>query len=296
MKLALFCFALTLAALAAQDVTFKATTALVRVDAQAIDATGQVVPNLTSEDFRVLDQGAPQTLVNFSFDVEPLDLILLFDTSSGMKDKVHSMLRATELGFHELKQGDRVSVMAYSPGSRVAQRFTPNLGDVNDAILLKVISGSFSGGARIERAAEDAALQFRSEPATHRKRAIVAITDKAESDRAGAAAAVRELWDSNAVFSELIVNKGGQTRLLDAGASSIVDRTGGAAIAAGVPGEAFQKSVHYVRSGYTMYYSQPDAAPGSERSVKVELSPDAARRFPNVRVRARSGYVIPLTQ
>jgi hypothetical protein len=296
MKPAFLCLPLALACLAAQDVTFRATTALVRVDAEAIDAAGQVIPNLTKDDFRVLDQGAPQTLVNFSFEVEPLDLILLFDTSSGMKEKIHSILRATELGFHELKDGDRVCVMAYGAESRVAQKFTPSLGDVNDAILLQVISGTFNGKAGIEKAAAHAALQFRTEPATHRKRAVVAITDKAESDRAGAAAAVRELWTSNAVFSELIVNKGGQTRLLDAGATSIVDRTGGAAIAAGVPGEAFLNSVHYVRSGYTMYYSQPDAAPGSERSVKVELSPDAARRFPNVRVRARSGYMTPLTQ
>jgi hypothetical protein len=284
-----------LAALCAQDVTFRASTSLVRIDAEAIDASGQVVPNLKAEDFRVSDQGAPQTLTDFSFDVEPLDLILLFDTSSGMKEKIHSILRATELGFHELRQGDRVCVMAYSAESRVARAFTGDLGAVNDAILLGVVSGGFGGGARIEKAAAQAALQFRSEPASHRKRAIVAITDKAESDRAGALAAIHELWDSNAVFSELIIGKGGLTRLLDAGAASIVDRTGGAAIAAGVPGEAFQKSVHYVRSGYTMYYPQPDAAPGSERSVKVELSPDAARRFPGVRVRARAGYVVPGT-
>lgn len=292
MKPILPCLILALTA-SGQDVTFRATTALVRIDAEAIDAAGRVVANLKREDFRVLDQGAEQALANFSFEVDPLDLILLFDTSSGMKEKIHSILRATELGFHELRQGDRVSVMAYGTDSRVAQQFTPDLSAVNDSILLGVVSGKFSGSARIEKAAAQSALQFRTEPATHRKRAVVAITDKAESDRAGAAAAVRELWDANAVFSELIVGKGGQTRLLEAGASSIVDRTGGAAIAAGVPGEAFQESVHYVRSGYSMYYSLPDAAPGSERSVRVELSADAARRFPNVRIRARSGYTVP---
>jgi VWFA-related protein len=282
-----------LATLPAQDVTFRATTSLVRIDAEAIDAGGRVIPNLKREDFRVMDQGAPQTLADFSFEEEPLDLILLFDTSSGMREKIHGILRATELGFHELREGDRVCVMAYGAESRVARAFTADLWAVNDAILLSVVSGTFSGGARIEKAAAQTALQFRAEPATHRKRAVIAITDKAESDRVGAASAVRELWDSNAVFSELIIGKGGQTRLLDAGAASIVDRTGGAAIAAGVPGEAFQESVHYVRSGYTMYYALPDAAPGSERMVKVELSPDAAQRFPGVRVRGRSGYVVP---
>jgi VWFA-related protein len=282
--------------LAAQDPTFRATTSLVRIDAEAIDSAGRVVPNLTQSDFRILDQNQPQPIVNFAFEEDPLDLILLFDTSSGMHDKLHSLIRATELGFHELRQGDRVCVMAYDSTSRLAQSFTPDLDAVNEAILLRVLATKFTGSPRIESAASDAAVRFRAEPASHRKRAIVAITDKAESDKAGASAAVQELWNANAVFSELIVGKGGQTRLLDAGPTSIADRTGGVAIAAGVPGEAFQESVHYVRSGYTMYYALPDGPIGSERALKVEFTPEAARRYPNVRVRARSGYVVRAAQ
>ncbi len=278
---------------AAQDPTFRATTSLVRIDAEAIDPAGRVVPGLAKTDFRILDQNQPQTIVNFAFEEDPLDLILLFDTSSGMHDKLHSLLRATELGFHELREGDRVSVMAYDYTSRVAQGFTPNLDAVNEAIVLRVLATRFAGSPRIESAASDAAIRFRGEPASHRKRAVVAITDKAESDKAGAVAAIHELWNADAVFSELIVGKGGQTRLIDAGAMSIPDRTGGVTIAAGVPGEAFQESVHYVRSGYTMYYSLPDGPAGSERTVQVGLTPEATRRYPNVRIRARSGYFVP---
>jgi hypothetical protein len=277
--------------LAAQDPTFRTTKALVRIDGEAIDQTGRVVPNLTRDDFRILDQNQPQTIVNFGFEVDPLDLILLFDASSGMHGKLISLIRATELGFHELGEGDRVCVMAYDSTSRVVQPFTANLDAVNEAILLRIFAGRFSGSPRIEGAAADAGIRFRDEPPSHRKRAIVAITDKAESDRAGANAAIHELWNTNAVFSELILGKGGQTRLLDAGAASIVDGTGGAAIAAGVPGEAFQESVHYVRSGYTLYYALPDGPAGSERAVKVGLTPEAARRYPGVRIRARSGYM-----
>jgi hypothetical protein len=280
-------------AAAAQEPVFRTTTAVVRIDAEAVDQAGRVVANLKQSDFTVLDGGAAQTLTGFAFEEDPLDLILLFNVSSGMREKIHSIVRAAELGFHELRAEDRVSVMSFDVAARVDQAFTPDLGAVNDAILLRVVAGKFGGGARIEAAAADAGLRFRPEPASHRKRAVLAITDKAESDRAGAAAAVRELWGSNAVFSELIVGKGGATRLLDAGAASIVDRTGGAAIAAGAPGEAFQESVHYLRSGYSMYYALPAGAPGAEHAVKAELTAEAARRYPGVRVRARSGYVAP---
>src|SRR5580692_9821747 len=98
-----------IAALAAQDPTFRATTSLVRVDAEAILPTGAVISGLTQSDFRILDQNQPQRIVNFAFEEDPLDVVLLFDTSSGMRAKIQSVIRAAELGFHELRTGDRVS-------------------------------------------------------------------------------------------------------------------------------------------------------------------------------------------
>jgi hypothetical protein len=85
----------------------------------------------------------------------------------------------------------------------------------------------------------------------------------------------------------LILNRG------EKGANEVVDKTGGIAIVAVEPGEAFRDSVHYLRSGYTMYYALPAATPGAERKLQVELTSEAAKRFPSVRIRARSGYIAP---
>ena len=75
--------------------------------------------------------------------------------------------------------------------------------------------------------------------------------------------------------------------------SEIVDSTGGATIVSGDPGDTFRDSVHYLRSGYTMYYALPESGPGTERRLQVELTPEASKRLPNVRIRARSGYIVP---
>jgi len=77
------------------------------------------------------------------------------------------------------------------------------------------------------------------------------------------------------------------------GVSEIVDKTGGITITAVEPGEAFRDSVHYLRSGYTMYYALPAATPGAERRLQAEPTSEAAKRFPNMRIRARSGYIAP---
>ncbi len=278
---------------AQDDVVFRSGVSLVRVDAEAVDSGGRVVSGLTKDDFVVLDEGKAQTLVNFSFEEDPLDLILLFDLAGSMHGKVLSVVRAAELGFHELRRGDRVDVMVFNTRAQDIQPFTTDLGAVNQAILLRVLALKFGGGSQIEAPAADAALGFRGEPKSKRKRAVLVVSDKTGSNNAGATAAVRDLWASDAVLSELVLGGSGQTRLMEDGTNAVVDRTGGATIVAGVPGEAFQESVHYLRSGYSMYYPLPDAAAGSERRLQVELTADAMKRFPNVRLRARLGYVVP---
>jgi VWFA-related protein len=160
------------------DPVFRFNVSLVRVDAEATDAGGRVVPGLTKDDFRVLDEGNAQALVNFSFDEEPLDLILLFDTSGSMHGKLLTIVRATELGSNELHKSDRVCVRAFSGISTEVLPFTGNLQEVNIAILTRVLKLKFGGASRLEPAADDAALRFRSEPKTHRKRAVLIVTDK----------------------------------------------------------------------------------------------------------------------
>ena len=112
-----FCLLCAAMACAQDDVVFRSGVSLVRVDAEAVDASGRVVPGLTKDDFRVLDEGVAQSLVSFSFDVEPLDLILLFDISGSMHGKLLNVVRAAEPGFDELHKSDRISIRAFSVNS-----------------------------------------------------------------------------------------------------------------------------------------------------------------------------------
>ena len=277
------------ASLFAQDPVFRTGVSLVRVDAEAVDAGGKVIEGLKQDDFRVLDEGMPQTLVNFGFAVDPLDLILLFDTSGGMHGKLLSLVRTTQLGFNELHRGDRVSVRAFSNYSNEFLPFSEDLTAVNVAILTQVIPMKFSGASKFEAAADEAAMRFRQEVKTRRKRAVLIVTDKAGARGSNEATTVRDFWNSDAILSELILGASGMNQ--------IVDKTGGISIAASTDptalGAAFRDSVHYLRSGYTMYYQMPAVTAGTERHLEVGLSEEAARRFPGVKVHARSGYIVP---
>lgn len=285
--------AVSLSALGAaqDDVVFRSGVSLVRVDAAAVDTTGAVIPGLKKEEFRILDEGKEQKIVNFSFAEEPLDLILLFDTAGSMHGKLLELMRATQLGFNELHEGDRVSVWVFGSTPAELLPFSDNLEKVNQAIVLRALTLRPNGSSKLEPAADAAAMRFVAELATRRKRAILVVTDKSAAHGSSQTPVVRNLWNADAVLSELIMDHPGPPpRMLDH-ADDIVEKTGGAAIVAGDPGEAFRQSVHYLRSGYTMYYALPGMDAASPHAITVDLAPEAAARFPGVRIRARSGYL-----
>jgi hypothetical protein len=51
--------------------------------------------------------------------------------------------------------------------------------------------------------------------------------------------------------------------------------------------------MHRLRTRYSLYYALPPGRSGEERKIRVQLAPDAAKRYPRAVVRARTGYAVP---
>jgi hypothetical protein len=62
---------------------FRADVRVVRVDAE-VSQDGRLIEGLAREDFRIRDGGKPREIVYFGHTEEPLDIILVFDTSASM--------------------------------------------------------------------------------------------------------------------------------------------------------------------------------------------------------------------
>ncbi len=116
---------------------------------------------------------------------------------------------------------------------------------------------------------------------------------------------LNELWEADALLTGLIVRSGAARAAhtifnithpfmygLDVGVQVMAEKTGGDFIQAGEPGAAFQEAMRRIRTRYSLYYAAPaDAKAGARRVVRTQLSPGAARRYPQARVRARTGYI-----
>ncbi|HEY2012475.1 MAG TPA: VWA domain-containing protein [Bryobacteraceae bacterium] len=291
---------------AQEDTIFRTGVALVHADAEVTAPDGRTLTGFNKDDFRVFDEGKEQPIVNFAAEQQALDMILLFDVSGSMRAVVESVAASARQAFRELRPGDRVAVMVFNSRSRLVAPFTEDLDAIDRAIRDDVLGGTFGGGTLIQSAVDAAALRFLHEKRSQRRRAVLIITDNIGQRTRREESVVRDFWEADALLSGLIVPNPGaqairtvatimgpQNLLMQAGMKGIAQKTGGDAIRANDPAQAFQDAIHRIRSRYGLYYALPKSKPGTTRSIRVELAAEAARRFPKSHVRARTGYVVP---
>lgn len=291
---------------AQDEVTFRAGVSLVHVDAEVTTADGRLLSGFTKADFRVLDQGRVQTIVNFSAEEQPLDLILLFDVSGSMRPVVGEVAAAAHQGLQELRPGDRVCVMVFNSRTWELAPFTEDLDAVARTLEDDLMRQPFGGGTLIQAAVDDAANRLRREKRSERRRAVLIVTDNYGMRTRREETVVRDFWEADAILSGLIIRDPGvqtmntvatvmgpQRLLMQAGMKGIAEKTGGDAIKSDDPGRAFQEMMHRIRSRYSLYYPTPADKPGKPHTIRVELAGEAAKANPKAVVRARKGYVMP---
>ena len=284
--------------------TFRAEVSLVHVDAEVTVKDGRILTGLSQDDFRVFDEGQAQVITGFLAEEQLLDLILLFDISSSMRSQVARIASAARDAFHELREGDRVSVMTFTSRATVVSPFTTDLESVEHDIR-GILNRRFRGDTQIREGIYEAANYFLENGRSQRRRAILIITDNFGGHKRSEAAVVSNLWEADAVLSGIVVPPwtpagvpngrfgpiGGRiVARMFAGIDGIAQKTGGDALHSDDPGAALTQLMHRIRSRYSLYYRMPDGKPGAFRSIRVELAADAKARFPDARVTARRGY------
>src|ERR1035437_3188488 len=280
-------------ALAQESTVFKTAVSLVHVDAEVTDGT-RLLSWFHKEDFRVFDNGAVQTLLYFSQEETPLDLILLFDISGSMNPKLERIASSAH------------AAMVFNRKSTIAGPFTDDMQAVEQTINEKVL-GKAQGGTHILRAVSDAAAYFLKETRTERRRAVLIMTDNHGQPSRHTNTAVRDLWEADALLCGLELRSAGETALLGVRAvlsptaafmnmesmTAVVEKTGGDLLKGHDSGADFEEMIRRLRLRYMLVYGLPPGKPGEERKIKVELSEDARGKNPKAQVRARYGYYVP---
>jgi Ca-activated chloride channel family protein len=119
------------ATLAAQQPTFRSNTgAVVSIFATVLDRDNRLVPDLTQEDFEVLDNDQPQPLVLFENETRPITVVVMLDTSFSMTGNVKLLKEAAEQFIIRLLPGDKAKVGAFNDKIEFGGHFTADRDDL----------------------------------------------------------------------------------------------------------------------------------------------------------------------
>ncbi len=292
-------------AAAAQEPTFTTSVTLIRVDAEVL-VGDRMVEGLTAEDFEVIDEGQPQRVRNVGRDLEPLDVVLLFDISGSMEWVAQKVAAGAERALAALREGDRAAVMTFHTWQELVETLTDEMPHVVEAVRKKVLRSRFGGGTYLTAAAGEA-VKVLAEAEGGRRRAVIAITDNRGTASRREDRVLREYWEADTLLCGVLTPQdpsqfaewksrmiGPQLALPEQGLGGLIQQTGGSAVTTDEPGTALEDMLRRLRSRYTLYYAMPAGArPGRTRKLEVKLRGAAAAKYPDARIRARGGYVAP---
>ncbi len=108
------------------DYSLKVNVPLVDVDVMVTTKNGQFVPGLKKDNFRILEDGVPQTISDFSVTQAPITAVLLTEFASTNYVFMIQALQASYAFVNSLQKDDWVAVEYYDMKPHILVDFTQN--------------------------------------------------------------------------------------------------------------------------------------------------------------------------
>jgi VWFA-related protein len=106
------------------DYSIKVDVPLVNLDVLVTTKDGQTVPGLKPENFKILEDGAPQKISNFNRTDAPITAVLLVEFASTNYDFMVEALNASYAFANTLKKDDWVAVISYDMKPQILADFS----------------------------------------------------------------------------------------------------------------------------------------------------------------------------
>lgn len=156
----------------------RVRVALVNTPVSVRDSKNELVLDLQKENFRVLDNGVPQTIDTFDLGGEPLSAVLLFETSSRIAPLLPAIQKSA-IVFTQTVVGPsgQAAVLSYDQGVQHLVPFTDDRDRIEKTISTLKTGNS---GARLYDALAEAVNLLRDQPAD-RRRAIIVMGEASDA-------------------------------------------------------------------------------------------------------------------
>jgi VWFA-related protein len=123
------------------DYSIKVDVPLVNLDVLVTTKDGQFVPNLKKDNFRIFEDGAPQSISNFNQSSAPITAVLLVEYASTNYNYMYEALNASYNFAQTLKPEDWIAVVSYDMRPQILTDFTQDKRAVLGALNMLRIPG-----------------------------------------------------------------------------------------------------------------------------------------------------------
>ena len=272
-----------------QGPTFRAGTQIVSLFVTVADATRRLVPGLIQEDFEVFDNEKPQSIIFFQNEVQPINVVVMLDTSGSMTLTLDLLRDAAEQFLIRLLPDDKGKVGAFNDKIQFSSTFTSN----RDQLVTEVKNLDYGNGTRLWDAIAASLDELKT---VDGRRVILVFTDGDDtSSRIGQGTVVdRARADEVMIYaigleSNYIGGPNGQrvrTRP-DAGLRKVADETGGGYFELKKSSElapTFTKVAQELHSQYVIGFA-PTQLDNKVHKLAVKM------KQPGMTARARRSYL-----
>ena len=259
-------------------INYQTSVDRIILSATVLDKGGRPVLDMTSDDFTLLEEGAPQTILDFYIEERPITMAVIIDTSGSMRDSMRGAQVAAAGFVDTLEDEDRAMIIDFDEKVFLLQELT----DDKELLKTAVTSTYPQGGTAIYDALFSA---FRILNPVDGRKAIILLTDGEDYDSHFSLDRVRDI----ARTSEVVIYCIGLGSGINKGPLRDLARdTGGRAF---FPGnveklqETYAQVSRELRSQYYLTYSSANRDfDGKFRKIQLKSKRD------NVTIRTRRGY------
>jgi Ca-activated chloride channel family protein len=270
-----------------RDVDFNESVAVrvVQVNASVSDRDGRFVRGLKREQFKLTEDGQPQTIVHFAAEEAPLEIVVAMDVSGSMGIAIDDLKVAVRQFLAKLKPTDQVTLVAFNQ-----EMFVLTQRETSPAARERAVDrlGAWGGTALYDVIVRSLELLSR-QPG---RRSLVVFSDgEDQASQATLSVVDRAVKASDAALFMVALGRGREQKNLRETLESLSEPSGGRALFADKPsdlGDTFTELLAELTNQYLVgYESTNQKKDGAWRKLEVEV-PGTRHR-----VRARQGYFGP---
>src|SRR3989475_6537823 len=155
-------------------------TELVTLHVRVIDRNNHPINNVQKEEFRILEDGVPQTIFSFTREEVPVMYGLAVDTSGSLRPAFEQVINAAKAIINSNKRGDETFLERFISSDKIEtfQDFTANKDSLMDGLdNLYIEGGQTAVIDGVYLAAEHVAEYKKSGDDDRRRRALIVVTD-----------------------------------------------------------------------------------------------------------------------